>query len=125
MDLDELYRENEEVDNRQSRAMPRPINPHFILDNGVKVGFSLRFKEIHPKFGAVWSVIIEGEVYALMDRIVAVDADEWPDNCGLNLPTAPPGIDNDAWVTRLMANSPKLQRAMTSTGFRKRENDEH
>lgn len=100
-----------------------PTKPVFVLDNGMRVGFDVKYVEWRPHFGFVFRPIIEGELREFMPHIIGVDADVWPTNTALNLPPAPDGINNDEWVARILANSPCLKRSMTRSGYREKENE--
>lgn len=92
------------------RDLPKPVRPVFVLDNGLRVPFDMRFVGI-GKFGATYTPIIEGDLVKLMPRIVSLDADDWPPDCAIKFGNTQDGMNRE-WAERLLANSPILKRTM-------------
>ena len=88
----------------------KPVNPAFVLSNGIRVPFDLRYQGPRPP-NFVWEPVIEGEVVKLMPMVVAIEADVWPPLAALLLPVLPGVKMSHEWVQRVLANSPCLRGA--------------
>lgn len=91
-----------------------PLNPVFVLSNGIRVPLHMRYRFYDPQHGHIWEPVIEGDVAKLMGLIVRIDATHWPKACHVLLPSVGPTAEADlAWAQRIIENSPVLKAAET------------
>jgi hypothetical protein len=81
----------------------KPVNPKWLLSNGMRVGFDLRW------VGGMWEPVIEGDVLKLMPMVIGIEADHWPTGVQMRLPSL--GAASQAWAERVLSNSPCLRGA--------------
>lgn len=61
----------------------QPVNPVFVLFNGTRVPFTVKFLQKHLN-GVVWTPVLDGNPgWAFYQQVHSIDADHWPDACGL------------------------------------------
>jgi hypothetical protein len=90
----------------------RPVNPVFVLANGTRVPFDLRYTGFQGQW-RTWLPVIEGDVAKLLPMVHAVDAEYWPTGAALSLPSLESRQASHEWGKRVISNSPIFKRVFT------------
>lgn len=83
-----------------------PVNPVFVLFNGSRVPFTVKFLQSQVQ-GVVWQPVLDGNPgWEFYQQVHSVDADYWPMGCGLAFGH---GV-NKPWLEALIKRSDCLTR---------------